>query len=129
MMDKTQPFPVEWNAWRDEWKQYRAELESRSMVYRFQSDMHGPSPFKGVNIMADEMLGVWVLGPLGTDGALQTPVELSEVTFTLGGDHVRYIGITIGESGPGGDALLASTFEELDDILAPLAWGRHVNLP
>lgn len=119
--DPAEPFPVDWRAWRALWADWRPAFESRHGVSRWNTRRDGRCPFEGRNLLADEVLGVWAIGTPGRRRA----VELSEVTFTIG-ETCRYIGVTIDESGPGGTTGLASTFAELDEILAPLATGPAV---
>lgn len=117
------PLPVDWHAWRTQWTEWVAQFEQRHAGRR-RRPSDGPSPFEGMNMLADEVLGVWMLGVPGTDGTRLRPVELSEVTFTMGPTTTRYVGVTIDASGPDGTAVLASSFAELDSILAPLAAGN-----
>lgn len=102
--DYTEPFPVDWHAWRRLWDKWRfaQRHELRGSSYRFPREK---------NLLADEVLGVWSINARS--------VELSEITFPALGERprrlVRYVGITFGESGGGErNTELASSFAELE---------------
>jgi hypothetical protein len=104
MSDET-TFPVDWDEWWQEWSAWRANkstaLAPNRSGYRF--------PPK--NFMADEILGVWEIA-----GRV---VELSEVTFDLGRERSRSVGVTIGdpETGEHHNGGLAHSWRELENLL------------
>jgi hypothetical protein len=88
-MSNTEPFPVDWNEWRSEWRDWLADAKASGLLTT-------PSrTFPGKNMLADARLGTWDLA----DGRT---VELSEVTMPdfskgYGYDQVRYVGITLAD--------------------------------
>lgn len=103
MQDKTEPFPLEWNAWREQWAAWLAEQREAGTLR--------PTSFRfpGKNFLADEVLGTWSVNGRN--------VELSEVTFPALGERprrdVRYVGVTYG-TGADADGAVVPTFAELE---------------
>jgi hypothetical protein len=108
MIDRTAPFPMDWNAWRVLWGAWLAEQEANGTLTR------SSFRFPGKNFLADEILGVWRV-----EGRT---AELSETTFPSlepgsRGAHHRFVGVTFG-TGAGMEAGgVAGTFEELERAL------------
>lgn len=103
-----EPFPVDWNAWRQRWWDYAPSLgdplrKTADLVERFPSK----------NFMADEILGYYQVG--------DHVVELSEGT---GIHRERFIGVTVDAAGSG-EGFLVWSFAELDKELARLAQGNE----
>lgn len=100
-LDKSAPFPMDWNDWRKWWNTWvsdQGETLGRSS-YRF------PAP----NALADYVLGVWSIGGRN--------VELSDVTFNIGLESRRYVGITFGQASGNTTCDLCGTFADLERAL------------
>jgi len=96
--EPTTPLPLDWPQWRTLWAAFRYEQNDwQTSTWRA----------KGVNFMADEILGVWRIG--------NRTVELSEVTFLgsrgIGITYVTGAGTEVPEDG------VAHSFAELTAIL------------
>lgn len=100
--DSDDHFPVDWNQWHPQWNRWLAEHvdDLKPTSYHFGAEK---------NFLADEILGAWSVNGRA--------VELSEVTFTLGGTSRRFIGLTIGAGSLVRSTELVETFSELDRIL------------
>lgn len=114
--DTTERFPVDWEAWRDLWRDWCTANREHLKP--------GHYPWPPANLMADEVLGRWTIGA--------RQVELSAVTFRIG-ETSRYVGISYGtdERAPYPDGRghygvtvvpeptgIAASFDELEAILA-----------
>lgn len=101
----TEPFPVDWNEWRNEWRTWKdaAAIEPARRPAGYP---------KEPNMLADEVLG-WFRCPDGT-------VELSEVTMPAFGERphrtVRFIGYAFAPHLEG-DTGVVSSFAELAEVL------------
>lgn len=102
-MNVNEPFPVDWNAWRQRWWDYAPSLGD---PLRKTADLVERFPDK--NFMADEILGYWQVG--------DRIVELSEGTGIY---HERFIGVTV-DSVKSGQGTVVWSFAELDELLATL---------
>ena len=97
------PFPMEWHAWRQLWRDYLSR-QLAAGTFKYTSYR-----IAGTNVLVDESLGVWEINGQN--------VELAEVRFGLG-DPSRAIGITV--AGPGGTrglVTIASSFADLERML------------
>lgn len=103
-IDEREPFPLNYDEWKVLWRQWLADRKAegtfRPSSWRFPQEK---------NLLADEVLGVWSINDRN--------VELSAVTFTLGPDHDRYIGVTFGTGAGTDSGGIAETFSELRAIL------------
>ena len=101
---EAEPFPVDYDVFRAKWHAWYDQHQRNLRPTRDR--------FPGVNILADERLGTWVI-----NGKL---TELSALTMPdfgkRNGDRVRYIGITY-KIGADGESDLVSSFTELTEKL------------
>lgn len=99
------PLPVDWNLWRSRWARWRNAHAARL-------GQRCPHRWPPRNFLADD-----VIERLHIAGRC---VELSEVTFRLGDDHTRSVGLSyLADGGGTEDATVAHTFAELEALLWP----------
>jgi hypothetical protein len=114
-INRTEPFPVDWNAWRELWKAWVDEQTTPVRGAQGHPAVFQPTSwrFPGKNFLADEVLGTWSVNGRN--------VELSEVTFPALGERPRrderLVGVTFGTGAGSDEGAVCRTFAELEEML------------
>lgn len=109
-MNKTEPFPMDWDEWRAEWRAWCTEHADDLKPTR--------KLYPGKNVMADDVLGTWIIrGQLTELSAFTFPnlEERDESGRLIDKDH-RSVGITRG-IGVDSDSDVAHSFADLERLL------------